>query len=229
VWFLASKKNTVGLVPVRLPHAAAVRKIIATRGDQSNFLLKPGDPVQVDIRRVPADHQATARETLEGVLRATEYQPVPRAALILEVIPGKDRLEEWTYKLLFGGFGAPGAKDKERQEKHSFRVQPVEVRLLKDGKEIWNRRTVVTPAPPFSVRVMESESLADKLAPYSITDYGLLRKLELPKFLQEQMGRGVTRGSLGHTVVGPDGLDEAFTRLEEAKEKLDAMKKARAK
>jgi hypothetical protein len=229
VWFLAAKKSAVGLVPLRLPHASAVKKMMAARGDQSSFLLKPGDSVQVDVRQVPAEHQPDARETLEGVLRATEYQPVASAPIVLDVVPGKERFEEWTYKLLFGAFGDQNGNDKDRQEKHRFRVQPVEVRLLKDGKEFWNRRTVVTPAPPSSMRVSQNESLEDKLAPFSVTDYRLLRRLELPKFLQEQLGRGVQRGSLGHSVVGPDGLDEAFLRLEEGAEKLEAMKKARAK
>ena len=61
-----------------------------------------------------------------------------------------------------------------------------------------------------------------------MTDYGLLARLELPKFLQEQLGRGVTRMSLGHSSVGPDGLDESMSRHDELMEKLESLKKDRA-
>ncbi len=229
VWFLATKGMTeAGLVPVRLPHASAVKKIMAARGGESGFLLKPGDAVQVDVRQVPKEHQGAARRALESVLRATEYQPAPAAPLVLEAVPGEERFEERTYTLYrFALFGAANNDDKERRETQRFRVQPVDVRLLKDGKVVWDKRTQVTPGAPPSVSLSDNESLTDRLAQFSAVDYGILGKVELPKFLQEQLGRGVTRMSLGHSTVGPDGLDESSSRREEIKEKLDALRKAR--
>jgi hypothetical protein len=227
VWFLAVKGMTdVGLVPVRLPHPGAVKKIMAARGGDNGFLLKPGDPVRVDVRQVPPEHQPAATAALEKVLRATEYQPSAKSALALDVVPLPERSEERTYTLYrFWTFGAPAGDNKERKETHRFRVQPVDVRLLKDGRVIWDRRTEVTPGPPPSVSLAENESLADKLAPFSATDYGLLARLELPKFLQEQLGRGVTRLSLGHCTVGPDGIDDSMSRHDE---RLESLKKDRA-
>jgi hypothetical protein len=231
VWFLAVKGMTeVGLVPVRLPHPVALKKIMSVHGDSSSFLLKPGDAVQVDVQLAPPAQQAAAREALETVLQRTEYKAAAKAVLVLDIVPGKERFENRTYKLYkTSRFGIQLSKDAEQEEKQRFRVQPVEVRLLKDGNVIWNHRAIVTPAPPLSVTMEQNESLTDRLAPFSLDDYGLLTKVELPKFLQEQMGRGVTRMSLGHSVVGPDGIDEAFSRLEETREKLDAMKKNMAK
>jgi hypothetical protein len=230
VWFLAVKGMTdVGLVPVRLPQGAAVKKIVAARGDNSTFLLKPGDSVQVDVRQVPPEQQPTATLALEKVLRATEYQPSAKSALVLDVVPLPERTEARTYTLYrLWTFGAPAGDNTERKETYRFRVQPVDVRLLKDGHVIWDKRSQVTPGPPSSVSLTNNESLADKLAPFSVTDYGLLAKLELPKFLQEQLGRGVTRMSLGHSSVGPDGLDESMSRHDELMEKLESLKKDRA-
>jgi hypothetical protein len=227
VWFLATKGQTeVGLVPLRLPHPGAVRKMMAARSDSSSFLLKPGDAVQVDVRKVPGENQGAAQRALESVLRGTEYRPAPAAPLVLEATPGKERFEDRTYTIYrIGLFGASGANDNERKETCRFRVQPVEVRLLKDGKEIWRKTAEVTSGPPFSVSLKDGESLAEKLAPYSVPNYGLLTRLELPKFLYEQLGRGVTRMSLGHSAVGPDGIDEVPGR-EDRLERMESLKKS---
>jgi hypothetical protein len=193
-------------------------------------LLKPGDPVQVDVSQVPKEHRDDARDALENALKETGYQPAPNASLVLQVIPEKERFEERTYTInQVNSFGITTSKNGERQEKYRFRVQSADVRLLKDGKDIWDKRIQVTHSAPISVTATGTESVADKLAAFSYSDYGLLKRLELPKFLQEHLGRGVTRMGLGHSVVGPDGLDEAFLRLEGTKEKLEEMQKARAK
>ncbi len=238
VWFLATRGMTeVGLVAVRLPHPGAVKKIMAARGDSSSFLLKPDDAVRVDVARVPKEQQDVARQALEGILGAAEYRPAADARLVLDVVPGEERFEERTYTIYrFFTFGAPAGNDNGRQEKHRFRLQPVEVRLLRDGKVIWDTRSQVTPGPPPSVSLSGDETLADKLAPFSAIDYGMLRKVALPKFLQEQLGRGVTRMSLGHSSVGPDGIEEWSSRLDSVRERfqdrkdqLDSSKKAKPK
>jgi hypothetical protein len=225
VWFLASKGfEEAALVPLRLPHPAAVRKIMAARADSGDFLLKPGDAVQIDVRQVPKEHQRDAQRALESALQQTNYRPAATAPLVVEVVPGRERFEDHTYTIS-SMFGAGAAR--ERRETHRIRVQTVNVRLLKEGKEIWNKpHFEITPGAPFFISMATGETAAEKLAPYSLSDYRRLEKLELPKFLQLQLGRGVTRMSLGHSTVGPDGIDE---RLQQTRERLEQMKKRPAK
>lgn len=226
VWFLAKKGfEEVGLVPLRLPQPAAVRKMVDARADSSSFLLKPGDFVQLDLRNVPKEDREAARGALETVLKQNNYQPTATAPLLLQVGEGQERFEERTYTI-FALFvpGSPSSNERDRKEKHRFRTVTVDVRLLRDGKEIWNKPYFpVTPTPPISVSAKGNESIADKLASYSVPDYSLLKRLELPKFLQEQLGRGVTRMSLGHSTVGPDGIDDSLS----SPERLDRLEKAR--
>jgi hypothetical protein len=224
VWFLASKGfEAAALVPLRLPHPGAVRKIMAARADSGDFLLKPGDAVQIDLCQVPKEHQPDAQQALESVLKRTNYRPALAAPLVLEVVPNKERFQDYTYTIsaMFGG------DRNERRETHRFRVQTVNVRLLKGGKEIWNKSHFeITAGAPIFISMAAGETAAEKLAPYSLSDYTRLEKLQLPKFLQLQLGRGVTRMALGHSTVGPDGIDE---RLEQTRERLDQIKKGRAK
>lgn len=233
VWFLAKKGfEDVGLVPLRLPHAAAVRKIVDTRADSSGFFLKPGDAVQIDVRNVPGQDRDAARGALETVLKQNYFKPAASAPLVLQVTEGKERFEERTYTILWLAFpGTATPNDRGGKETYKFRIVTVDVRLLRDGKEIWNKPFQVTPSPPISVSVKGNEAVADKLASYSVADYGLLKKLEIPKFLQEQLGRGVTRMALGHSTVGPDGIDDTLSnpdrldRLEKLKKTLQQKKK----
>jgi len=227
VWFLAIKGMTdVGLVPLRLPQSDTIRKIMASRGDSSQFILRPGDSVRVDVHLVPEQHQSTAQQTLEQVLLATNYKPDAKASVILEAVPGKETYEERTYELWKFGFGAI-SDPKRKTFQHRFRVQPVELRLTKDGKVLWLRRTRATPPPPSEVKVNENESLDDKLEQLSATDYGLLRKIEVPKFLRDESGGRITVHSLGNSTVTPDGIDESpFTR-ETVKDKIDQQKKTK--
>src|SRR5262249_1132938 len=85
VWFIPRQGfKQVALVPVQVPTSAVRQKIASVNPDRSAVLLRPNDPVQVDVSRLPKENQREAKQVLEKHLRGSGYQPAAQAPVRLE-------------------------------------------------------------------------------------------------------------------------------------------------
>ncbi len=138
---IADKSAT--LRPFELPHPGVEAKVAAEPVKPGLFVLKPGDGVAVDVSAIPGPRQAEVLSNLSRHLQEVgyRYDPQGSARLVASIDPPRQTTVSYI-----------GHKPI------AYTETPARLRLVKDGKVLWEQARAVSP--PFSVQLANRQALS---------------------------------------------------------------------
>ncbi len=150
------------------------------------YTLPAGAAVRVDVSKLPAAKQATAKADLEQALRAAGYAPSATAAPILSAALDPAEAKTTAYTNL------PNVP---------YTHQPLRVQFRHEGKVLYQHSWVKTP--PGLVVIAGGQTLAGKAAAdgWGQPNYDALKRLEVPPHFP---GGAFPRMGFGFSELGPE-------------------------
>ena len=157
------------LRPFELPHPGVDAKVAAETTKPGIFLLKPGDGIAVDVSAIPGPRQA---EVLSNLSRRVQevgyrYDPQSSARLVASIDPPR-----------------PTTVSYIGHKPIAYTETPARLRLVKDGKVLWEQARAVEP--PFSVHLQNKHALSAYIHDngYGAPRYELFASAPIPKMFR---------------------------------------------
>lgn len=188
---------TTTLMPMRLPHQAAIDIVAQSQRDPDFFLLKPGKAVQLDASGIgdPQLRQQVIQLLTAKVAQAGQVVGPSAATYVASVEREKDDV------VTYHSANMPAQAGKKHQvAKWTYRLN-----LVTQGKTCWQK--IQTTTPPSSVLLRNNETIESHLAPFGTPNAEFFQKLLLPRHVVRTPGEGFTGGlSWRASRVTPESL-----------------------
>lgn len=195
----AQQRQGHALLPIKLPHQAAVQAVEQAKKDPNFFVLKPGTPVQVDVSGIgdPALLDQV-QSTLSKRLKEKGH-PVGsgKVTLVASMAPGK--AHEVSYRT-FGEppFGRPA-------KTYTVPGWTYELKLVFDGKTHWT--TGGGNHPPPIIHLKQDETIESHLKQYGVASTRFFEHVELPSYVARAQNNQTTgSASLRRSQVTSGGI-----------------------
>jgi hypothetical protein len=197
VWAVTrpTEKKVSTLTAYTLPHPGVAEATKAALAKPGAFVLRAGeDAVRVDVSALPADRQAEAREAVEKGLARSGYKVDPAAAVA--VVASEDAT------------GSPTGTRYIGVTQAEFTKKPARLKVVKDGKTVWEQAWAVEPETP--LWLPKAGSLNTYLAGSGIggPDRGLFRRVVVPAAVPGPSAPRVGFGLSTLTPTGPKPVGE---------------------
>jgi len=179
-------KREVVLRRFSVPLRHIENEVASMLSSNTALLLKPGDPVQIDVEDIPPDHQKQAYRDLSENLTRHGFVPSSHADVIMRAYVDRNAVRRKTQYKELGGKKAYTLEYEERK---------AHMELVQHNKVRWSDSRSNTP--PYFLRKIPGDSFLTK---YGGPDYEMFAKSRLPKFLRN------SRHSVGRTYYRIDGF-----------------------
>jgi hypothetical protein len=167
------------LIPVKLPHGAAVQLVEQAKKDPSFFVLKPGTKVSVDVSGISdASIQQDAKAALEAKLEGNG-NPVGSGGVTLVASMERGKDHEVSYRTF-------GSLPFDRGKTYTVTGWVFGLKLSGGGKTHW--QSTGGNHPPHMIHLKQDESVESHLKQYNTPNANFFKYAELPKYVARAQG-----------------------------------------
>lgn len=191
--FCVGGANEAGaLVPVTLPHQAAVKTLDQALKDPNFFVVFPGTSVRIDVSRVlDGGEQQKVREALAKRVADAGLKVEDNAAITLQAAVENKGTEQMTFRE-FGSFGEKDVTVTKYLSSVAFQV---------NGQTAWQAAAMATP---HFVNRNENESIEQAIQRVNKPNYAYFQSVGIPTYVMKPLPNN--QATLGLSNVTASGL-----------------------
>ena len=193
-WFYLTGSGPEALVAATIPHPAAEQALAQAASDPKFLVLRPGDPVAVDVSGVPEAVRAKMQAALQSKLTNAGFKLAATAPVVAKatVLAGKNYDVIYTQSgMLF--FASEGTK-------YVSHDNTLTLSFWENGKATWQTSTTKSGAPRHLER-RQDQTVAQALTEASTPTADMLNWIAVPKYVP-RTGNRPALGSSSATLQG---------------------------
>lgn len=165
------------VLPMKIPHPAALNMLANASSDPNLFVLKEGTRVRLDVSGLPS--VAEQNRAIQGLVKrvaasGSVAEPDGKVVLVADV-------------------EGPTQETLSLRNSGDYTVQKYVTRLkyVYEGQVLWQTSSSNVPGGPvLFFNLEDGENIGDWLKKREKPDYELFQRVELPRFLQRPSGQG---------------------------------------